>query len=115
MVRVSVLGCMEAQFSVQGMPNEAKLLVSDDILEFMLGYDWLAQHGTKWEFATKTLHKRSDSATQDQEITGWCETSVRARKNEGSSIHGTKCTRQIDNTVFKNASCRLVIQRARLR
>ena len=53
--RVEILGCMIAQFSVQGMPVEAKLLVSKDIQELMLGHDWLAQQGAQWDFRAKTL------------------------------------------------------------
>ena len=53
--RVEILGRAEAQFSVQGIPVKAELLVSDDIQEFMLGHDWLTQQGAKCDFAAKTL------------------------------------------------------------
>ena len=50
-----LLGCMAVQFSIGGITLTANLLVSEDIHEFMLGYDWLAQQGAHWFFDRKVL------------------------------------------------------------
>ena len=39
---IAVLGRMTVQFYIEGMQILADLLVSDEIHEFILGYNWLA-------------------------------------------------------------------------
>ena len=41
---------MTVHFAVAGMPLTANLLVSEDIHEFMFGYDWLEALGIHWFF-----------------------------------------------------------------
>jgi len=53
--KINVLGCMRVAFSVQGLPVTADLLVSDDVHEFMLGYDWLVAQQATWAFGQRKL------------------------------------------------------------
>jgi hypothetical protein len=53
--KISILGCMKMNFTVQGLPIEADLLVSEDIHEFMLGYDWLTEQQAIWLFSEAKL------------------------------------------------------------
>ena len=53
--RIEILGCCEVDFRVQGMPVKAQLLVSNDVHDFLLGYDWLAAEEAYWNFTTRTL------------------------------------------------------------
>ena len=43
------------RFHIAGMPIIAHLLVSEDIHEFLLGYDWLEEQGAHWNFDRKVL------------------------------------------------------------
>ena len=42
---IEILGHMTVEFGINGMQVLADLLVSDEIYEFMLGYNWLAEQG----------------------------------------------------------------------
>ena len=53
--RISVLGQMKLQFSVLGVLMSANLIVSDDVSELMLGYDWLVEQGARWHFDERVL------------------------------------------------------------
>ena len=53
--QISILGCMTIKFHIAAMPLTANLLVSEDIHEFMLGYDWLEAQGAHWFFDCKVL------------------------------------------------------------
>ena len=55
---IDILGHMTVAFKIQDMNVWADLLVSDDIYEFMLGYDWLAAEGVHWFFDRKVLEFR---------------------------------------------------------
>ena len=46
---------MEIKCSINDIDVTATLLVSDEVHEFMLGYDWLVSQGASWDFATKAL------------------------------------------------------------
>ena len=46
---------MTVQFYIQGMRVYADLLVSEDIHEFMLDYDWLVAQGIHWYFDRKVI------------------------------------------------------------
>jgi hypothetical protein len=48
--KIPVLGSLEFNFTVQGKPLHADLLVSDAVDEFMLSYQWLAQNHCRWLF-----------------------------------------------------------------
>jgi len=52
---VHVLGYMTIKFSIQGIPLKADLMVSNNVDEFMLGFDWLTSQKAKWDFETRTL------------------------------------------------------------
>ena len=52
---VHILGQMTVKFHICGIPIIADLLVSEDIHEFMLGYDWLVAQGAHWFFDRKIL------------------------------------------------------------
>jgi len=52
---INMLGHMTINFSIQGKPLEAYLLVADDVDEFMLGFDWLTAEKARWDFNAKTL------------------------------------------------------------
>ena len=52
---VHILGQMTVKFHIWGIPIIADLLVSGDIHEFMLGYDWLVAQGAHWFFDRKIL------------------------------------------------------------
>ena len=52
---VHILGRMTVRFHVSGIPIIADLLVSEDIHEFLLGYDWLVAQGAHWFFDRKIL------------------------------------------------------------
>jgi predicted aspartyl protease len=47
---IVVLGKTRVQFDIQGMPLFADVYVSDDVNEFMLGYDWLVSNNCCWNF-----------------------------------------------------------------
>ncbi len=55
---IEILGSMRVAFEIQGHPFSANLLVSEDISEFMLGFDWLKLNEAEWNFARKTLTVR---------------------------------------------------------
>ena len=52
---INILSCMTVQLHITGMCVFADLFVSDDILEFMLGYDWLVAQGVHWYFDRKVI------------------------------------------------------------
>ena len=52
---INILGHMTVEFFINGMQVYADLLVSDDIYEFMLGYNWLAEEGVHWFFNRRVL------------------------------------------------------------
>ena len=52
---IEILGHMTVEFGFNGMQVFADLLVSDEIYEFMLGYNWLAEQGVHWYFDRRVL------------------------------------------------------------
>ena len=46
---------MSVRFHMQCIPITANFLVSEDIHEFMLGYDWLSAQGSHWFFDLQIL------------------------------------------------------------
>jgi len=38
---INILGHMTIKFAIKGVPLKSDLLVTDDVDEFMLGFDWL--------------------------------------------------------------------------
>jgi hypothetical protein len=48
--KIPVLGGLRLNFTMQGKPLHADLLVSDAVDEFMLSYQWLAQNHCRWLF-----------------------------------------------------------------
>ena len=52
---ISILGHMKVEFFINDMQVYADLLLSDDIYEFMLGYNWLAAEGVHWFFDRRVL------------------------------------------------------------
>ena len=52
---INILGHLTVEFFIQGMSVHADLLVTDDIYEFMLGYNWLAAEGVHWFFDRRIL------------------------------------------------------------
>ena len=44
-IQIQILRWMQICFAIQGIPVVADLLVSEDVHEFMLGYDWLVVQG----------------------------------------------------------------------
>ena len=52
---IHILGQMTVRFQICGIPILADLLVSDDVYEFLLGYDWLVAQGAHWIFDRKVL------------------------------------------------------------
>ena len=53
--KINVLGAMKVRITVSNIDMTAALLVSDEVYDFMLGYDWLVSQEATWEFGTKTL------------------------------------------------------------
>jgi hypothetical protein len=53
--KIPVLGCLRLNFTVQGKPLHADLLVSDAVDEFMLSCQWLAQNRCRWLFSEGIL------------------------------------------------------------
>jgi len=53
--KINILGGLECKFKVNGKYLVTRVLVSDEVYEFMLGYDFLVDHGAKWNFVEKTL------------------------------------------------------------
>ena len=51
-----ILGDITLHFEVDGNQFEASVSVSPATDDFLLGSDWLEANGTKWDFATGTLH-----------------------------------------------------------
>jgi len=52
---INVFGHMTINFSIQGKPLQADLLVADDVDEYMLEFDWLTVQKARWDFNAKTL------------------------------------------------------------
>ncbi len=52
---IKILGVTNCNFHIAGMPVSASLLVSEDIEEFMLGYDWLNLQQIIWNFDAKQI------------------------------------------------------------
>ena len=52
---IEILGHMTVGFGTNGMQVLADLLVSDEIYEFMLEYNWLAVQGVHWYFDRRVL------------------------------------------------------------
>ena len=52
---IKVLGAVRFNFRVKGMPLHADLVVSDEIDEFILGFDWLKQNKCRWMFDQAVL------------------------------------------------------------
>jgi hypothetical protein len=52
---IDIAGCVKLNFKIQGRPVSAQLLVSDDIGEIILGYDWLSEQKATWLFGEKAL------------------------------------------------------------
>src|SRR5467141_429855 len=52
---IAILGCITMHFKVGDLPLTADLLVSDDIDEIMLGYDWLDKQKVHWHFDDKVM------------------------------------------------------------
>jgi hypothetical protein len=53
--KINVLGWVRLNFTVMGIETSADLLVSEDIQEFMLGYDWLVDQDIVWNFNDKSI------------------------------------------------------------
>ena len=53
--RINVLGMMKLRFTIEGMVFTADLLVSEDVQELMLGYDWLVAQCARWHFDERVL------------------------------------------------------------
>ena len=53
--RINILSGISVQFRVAGHTLTADLLVSEDIHQLMLGYDWLTAQGANWDFKDKKL------------------------------------------------------------
>jgi len=56
---IRILGEICVKFEIEGMPVQANLLVSDQIDEFTLGYDWLVQHNIIWNFTGEHISFRN--------------------------------------------------------
>ena len=54
-MQITILGWMRIRFEIQGMTVFADLLMSEDIHQFMLGYDWLIAQGVRWYFDWKNF------------------------------------------------------------
>ena len=53
--QINILGWMRIRFEIQCIIVFADLLMSEDIHEFMLWYDWLVAQGAHWYFDWKIL------------------------------------------------------------
>jgi len=56
---IRILGEMSVNFEIEGMPVQAHLLVSDQIDEFTLGYDWLVKNNIIWNFTGEHITFRN--------------------------------------------------------
>jgi len=52
---INILGHMTIKFAIKGVDLKADLLVTDEVDEFMLGFDWLTAQKASWDFNAKTL------------------------------------------------------------
>ncbi len=52
---IHILGSTKIYFTVNGIQLSAEMLVTDDIHEIMLGYDWLKDQKAHWYFDQKVL------------------------------------------------------------
>src|SRR5258708_20158632 len=50
-----ILGEVRRRFTVDGMTLWADFLVSDEISEMVLGYDWLRKEGVRWMFGSNSV------------------------------------------------------------
>ena len=72
---IDILGHMTVAFKIQDMKVWADLLVSDDIYEFMLGYDWLTAEGVHWFFDRKVLKFRGKEIPRHFRSSAWASVS----------------------------------------
>jgi hypothetical protein len=56
--KLDIVGYALLFFAMQGMAMEARFLVSRDIQEIILGYDWLVAQQAQWNFLEKKLYIR---------------------------------------------------------
>src|SRR6266568_2020556 len=54
-IPIPILGATTLRFTVQGRLESARLLVSDDVDEFMLGFDLLKAQGARWHFDEQVM------------------------------------------------------------
>jgi hypothetical protein len=52
---IPLLGAIQLQFTIDGYPTSANLVVSDAIEELILGIDWLANNNCQWDFGAAKL------------------------------------------------------------
>jgi len=68
---IKIIGAMTVEFTIEGQPMTADVVVSEDIGELILGIDWLSARQCKWDFGAKTaslcgyvfrMHRRPSKA-----------------------------------------------------
>ena len=53
--KMNILGWTRVEFTIAGIVTTADLLVSDEVGDLMLGYDWLADQDVTWDFTEKVI------------------------------------------------------------
>jgi predicted aspartyl protease len=68
---IKIIGAMTVDFTIEGQPMSADVVVSEDIEELILGIEWLKAHECKWDFGSATasignsvfkMHRRPSKA-----------------------------------------------------
>ena len=54
-VAIPVLGEVEVELELERLTLKVRFLVSNNISEIMLGFDFLKQHGIRWDFQKRTI------------------------------------------------------------
>jgi hypothetical protein len=85
--RINVLGWVKVQFSVMGVAATADLLVSDDVHEFMLGYDWLSKQGITWHFNDRTVTIRGQVVPLKERVSRIAVNRVYVRGHVGVALN----------------------------
>jgi hypothetical protein len=53
--KMNILGWTRIEFTIAGIVTTADLLVSDEVGDLMLGYDWLVDQDVTWDFMEKII------------------------------------------------------------
>ena len=103
-VAIPVLGEVEVELELERLTLKVRFLVSNNISEIMLGFDFLKQHGIRWDFQKRTIElKGHEIALCSSRETSWVrklvlQYDVRIPPRSEVNIPGTVLVRRITSS-----------------